>query len=162
MVLYELSKSQREQHIVAGGSDAGANVNLVGMLFWFDNGCPDSAIEQAVNLIVEHEQALRLRVTVRGGVVFQYETPYTRQAVPAERLSLSREDAVEREARLMNSFSFAHDEALCAFKIVRTDSAVGLSCCFHHLVMDGRSLLIFGKRLCEYVDLLRENRPVRC
>lgn len=75
--MFELSKSQYEILALETESYKDETINVQAAAVFLDEQYPQSVIEQAVNLIIEHEQALRLKIVSTDEGFWQQELPYT-------------------------------------------------------------------------------------
>ena len=157
-----LSKSQLEQ-LALDEADVGA-ANILGMIVWLDRRYPGALIEQALNHIIEHEQALRLRLSRNADGYTQYEQPHCRAEIAATDAAMTVEGFIEKCETDMASFSFALEAPLYDFSLFRLAASqggrVGLRAFFHHAIIDGAGAGIFSHMLTRYCALLYEGRAL--
>ncbi|MDR2550513.1 MAG: condensation domain-containing protein [Desulfobulbus sp.] len=159
---YEFSKSQREQLDLEDDTQGESRVNSVCGLYWLDPRYSNQLIEKAANLILEHEQALRLRFAQRDGEFFQYEQEFEYVSIPAIETTWSRDEIIASARNEVMAKSFVPEAPLYDLLIVRNASAVALRSLFFHLVMDGISMGLWGDLLTSYCRMLFEGERFDC
>lgn len=144
---FDLDPAQRE------------NVNTLLAVCWFEASYEDEIVGKALNLMLEHEQALRLRVGREGGQYVQYEQEYVRESIPTADYGSDDEAQVRArfEALAQEPIPLL-DSPLYRLAIFHYGQGMGVSLKFHHIIMDGWSLALFAQQLMDYCKTLAEDR----
>ncbi len=118
-------------------------------------------LERAVNLVLEKNDALRLRVVEENGQALQYVANYSYQKL--EFFDFSEDiNALYRWDEVQTAVPFeVVDSELCYFALVKvgaTDGGVYMK--MHHLICDAWSIILCGNQIIDYYTKLKAGVPV--
>jgi amino acid adenylation domain-containing protein/thioester reductase-like protein len=118
-------------------------------------------LECAVNLVLEKNDALRLRVVEEMGQALQYVADYSYQKLEFFDFSADINE-LYRWDESQNTMPFpVTDAALCYFAMVKvgpTDGGVYMK--MHHLVADAWSMILCANQIIEFYTNLKEGMPI--
>lgn len=161
--LFPLSQSQKEMLEFDVGNYNPNRLNQLALRINFKEKVASSMVEKALNILLQDQQALRLRLKKQGNEYLQYVAPYEWVSLPACHFS-SEEEAQEEFEKLMK-----RDQAILEVPLVRFilffvggKSVLYMQC--HHILMDGFSIYLWMQWLDEAITSLREGKepPRHC
>lgn len=113
-------------------------------------GITPSEIKTAVEKVLEaHPYMLTHFQTDDSGDT--YQCPMENKTVEIPVVELGEQELEQRKKDFVRPFAL-QEGPLFHFEIVKTPSAVHLLADFHHLIMDGGSLDVFYRQLCQAID----------
>lgn len=117
-------------------------------------------IESAINLFIEKNDAIRLRITEENGEPVQHIAPY--EPVRFERYEFSSNEELYRWDEIQSALSFQlKDAPLFYFALVRVgESNGGFYMRLHHLISDAWTMVLLVNQVFEYYAALQEGCPV--
>ena len=118
-------------------------------------------LERAVNLVLEKNDALRLRVVEEKGQALQYVADYVPQTL--ESFDFSGDiDALYRWDEGHNTAPFSVTDApLCYFALIKVSpSDGGVYMKMHHLVADAWSMILCANQIIEYYTKLKAGEAI--
>ena len=160
---YPLLKQQQEILQFDLDPNQRENVNTLLAVCWFEASYDDEIVSRALNLILEHEQALRLRIGAEGESYFQYEEDYVYTPIAvADYGSASQEQVRKRLEEAAQEPISLLDSPLSYLTIFHYGQGMGVSLKFHHIIMDGWSLALFAQQLMNYCQALNRGVTPQC
>jgi len=117
-------------------------------------------IEAAINLAIEKNDAVRLRMTEEMGTPVQYIAPY--EPVHLDRFAFSSNEELYKWDTIQSTLPFQLTDApLFYFALVSVgDSNGGFYMRMHHMITDGWSMVMIANQVFEYYAALQEGRPI--
>ena len=121
-----------------------------------------SALQRAINLVLEADGSLRTRITLSGRTPVQYQAPYHPEQVPIYDFSQTSQEGIESwEEAFTREIMALTDAPLYRFVLLRTgENSGGLVIKMHHLISDGWTQVLLCNRIGQlYLDLLSGREP---
>ena len=117
-------------------------------------------IESALNLFIEKNDALRLRIREENGAPVQYVSPY--EPVRLDRYEFSSNEELYRWDEIQSALPFQlTDSPLYYFALIRVgESDGGFYMRLHHLISDAWTMILIVNQVSEYYSALQEGRSV--
>jgi amino acid adenylation domain-containing protein/thioester reductase-like protein len=117
-------------------------------------------IETALNLFIERNDALRLRITEENGEPVQYVSSY--EPICFDRYEYTTNEELYRWDEIQSALSFQLTDApLFYFGLIRVGiSDAGFYMRLHHLISDAWTMSMIVNQVAEYYAALQEGRPV--
>ncbi len=158
---YTLSKSQNEIFRWDIKDYPGSNINTICGVGYFNVDYPDDIIEKAINIILKHQQGIRVRVCEKNGEYFIYEQKYVYEKIPVLNLGdISEDELQEMFNREADKCLFFLDAPLYKITLIRTGKKCILSVLTNHLIADGWSLWLFFGYVSKYCQELVQNKEI--
>lgn len=138
-----------------------SNVNTICGVGYFNVDYPDDVIEKAINIILEHQQGMRVQVCKKGDEYFLYENKYVYEKIPVVQLNDISEDELQglfnREA---DKCLFSLDAPLYKLTLIHTSKKCILLILVNHLIADGWALWLFFGYVSRYCQELTQNKKI--
>lgn len=148
--LFPLSKSQMEILRLETETIQDMSINVQAIAVYLEEDYTDAVVEQAVNLILQQEQALRLQIVYENGGYFQWERPYCFTPVPSFTCHSLDEDDFTRFLCEKAAIPIrCTDYPLRHFFLCRGKEKSALVVVGHHIIFDSWSFLLFAHMFSE-------------
>ena len=117
-------------------------------------------IESALNLFIEKNDAIRLRITEENGEPVQYIAPY--EPIDFNRYEFSSNEELYKWDETQSALAFQLiDAPLFSFTLIRVgDNDGGFYMRLHHLISDAWTMILLVNQVIEYYAALQEGRPI--
>ena len=151
--LYELTTTQ-QSILMTEEFASGTNLNLISGNIIIDAPVNLSKLEQAINLYVQKNEGIRLRIHMENGLPKQYVESYHYFKIPIVSLS-SKNDLKNWDKEYMkHSFPF-YDTDLFHFTLFQfANGHGGLNVTFHHIISDAWTLSLFITEVMDFYSSL--------
>ena len=116
-----------------------------------------SALQRAINLVLEADSSLRTRITFSDWLPVQYQVPFHPEQIPIYDFSQTSQEGIESwEEAFTREIMALTDAPLYRFVLLRTgENSGGLVIKMHHLISDGWTQVLLCNRIGQlYLDLL--------
>ncbi len=136
------------------------SIGVVAATFRIQGEVDLELFESALNLFIEKNDALRLRITEENGEPAQYVSPY--EPVRFARYEFSSNEELYRWDETQSVLPFQMiDSPLFYFALIRIgESDGGFYMRLHHLISDAWTMILLVNQVSEYYLALQEGRPV--
>ena len=121
-----------------------------------------SALQRAINLVLEADGSLRTRITLSDRLPVQYQVPFHPEQIPIYDFSQTSQEGIESwEEAFTREIMALTDAPLYRFVLLRTgENSGGLVIKMHHLISDGWTQVLLCNRIGQlYLDLLSGREP---
>ena len=121
-----------------------------------------SALQRAINLVLEADSSLRTRITFSDRLPVQYQVPFHPEQIPIYDFSQTSQEGIESwEEAFTREIMTLIDAPLYRFVLLRTgENSGGLVIKMHHLISDGWTQVLLCNRIGQiYLDLLSGREP---
>jgi amino acid adenylation domain-containing protein/thioester reductase-like protein len=137
-------------------------VNVGGTVLIYDDQPDFSALSQAVNFVIEHNEALRFRILYEESEPRQYVTEYSPQVFALMDFTAQGENSeLRRWASYEMQKPFVRGESLYEFILLRGEDFWGFFFKIHHIVSDAWTVtLIIDDILNNYWAFTHDQSPV--
>jgi len=128
--------------------------NISGMITFKENVSIDmpAALDYAINKLIKNADALRLQLYIDGGVVKQFVSEYTKQAIHLLDYTLKSDSEVENILQLEAERPFdLLNSPLYRFSIVKQEELYSVFMVIHHIICDGWSSNLMANLISKYV-----------
>ena len=111
-----------------------------------------SVLEQAINLVIEHNDSMRINVCTVDNEPRQFVTPYTYKNLETKDFTAAGESDLNAWSAMMTQTPiFAENADLYRFVLLKIDSdTCGYFVMLHHLISDAWSTVMMGKEILRY------------
>jgi amino acid adenylation domain-containing protein/thioester reductase-like protein len=136
------------------------SIGVVAATFRVQGAVDLDLIESAINLFIEKNDALRLRIIEENGEPVQYVSPY--EPVRFDRYEFSSNEELYRWDEIQSALPFQLTDApLFYFALIRVgENDGGFYMRLHHLISDAWTMILLVNQVSEYYAALQESRPV--
>ena len=146
--LYPLSKAQEEILRFEVETFQGTAINVQCFAFRLRENYPDRVIEEAYNAVMEHEQALRLRIVADVNGYWQEEAPYEAMPLPVIDCTDLEPGRFEEKLREQTEVFLAYsDYPLHRFTVYRGKEETAVTIVGHHITFDLWSAMLTAYKL---------------
>lgn len=139
--------------------------NISGMVTFKENVSIDmpAALDYAINKLIKNADALRLQLYIDGGVVKQFFSEYTKQAIHLLDYTLKSDSEVESILQLEAEKLFVLlNSPLYRFSIVKQGNFYSVFMVIHHIICDGWSSNLIANLISQYVAEFGTNTENAC
>lgn len=163
MELFELTHSQRNLLFMEQFNPGTSLGVIAGTVTLERNNIDVKLLEQAINLVIQTNDALRLQFIEKNGTFYQYCKEY--EFYPVEVIDFSNEnkkvlyDWEESQAKI--PFNLI-DSPLYSFSIMKNIDSVAFYIKTHHLVSDGWTMSLIANQVMENYCKLESGEEVVC
>lgn len=139
---YDLTTSQQSIYMTEQFA-SGSNLNMISGDIIIDTAVNLSLLEQAINLYVKKNEAIRFRIVIEKGEPKQFVEEYHPFSIPIVKLN-TKQDLKKLDEKIISTpFSF-YDSALFRFTLFQfSNGHGGLNVTFHHIISDAWSMSQF-------------------
>lgn len=139
-------------------SFGGEIVTTIGGDFFLKGKLNEEVMNEAINMVVKHNVAYRLRFINKGDEVVQYVADYS----PAKfcKISFHTLDEYLEWIKDYQKMPIKENDGLYEFIIVELDDAYGVIERANHKINDDWGMFLCKKRIVEYYRCLLDNKPI--
>ena len=158
---YPLSNPQKNiwytEKFYAGTSIAGISATMR-----LKSSIDFKLLEQAINLLIKHNDSMRIRITAESGEPRQYISEYRHTTFEIKDFSKSDVQALyDWDAKMTRTPIFNENEDLFRFVLLKIDEETcGYLVMLHHIIGDAWTMVILGDEIMRYYQELKKNQPV--
>ena len=119
-------------------------------------------LEQAINLLIKHNDSMRIRITVENGEPRQYVSEYKHTAFEIKDFSQGDiQELYDWDAKMTRTPIFNEDEDLFRFVLLKIDEETcGYLVMLHHIIGDAWTMVILGDEIMRYYQELKKSQSV--
>lgn len=153
--LYDLTIPQKSIYLTEQYA-SGTSINLISGNVIIDEKVDLALLEKSLNLYVQKNEAIRLRICLFDGKPKQYVNEYTPFTINKVKLS-TKKDLFEFNTNIINTpFSFLNSDLFSFTLFTFNNGTGGLNVTFHHIISDAWSMSLFVDEVINiYSKLLR-------
>ena len=153
--LYDLTNPQKSIYLTEQYA-SGTSINLISGDMIFEESVDSSLIEKALDIYIQTNDAMRIRICMKEGKLQQYISPHTPFKLKTINVS-NKQELEEYKKKIINTpFKFL-DSDLFSFTLFKLeDGTAQLNVTFHHIISDAWTMSLFVKKFMPiYLSLLK-------
>ena len=153
--LYDLTIPQKSIYLTEQYA-SGTTVNLISGDTFFEEKVNSSLIEKALNIYIQKNDSVRLRICMVDGKPKQYISPYTPYKLKVINVSNKEELEKYRKQIISTPIKFFDSDLFSFTLFMFADGTATLDVTFHHIISDAWTMGLFIKKFMPiYLSLLK-------
>ena len=153
--LYDLTIPQKSIYLTEQYA-SGTAINLISGNMVFEEKVDSSLIEKALDIYIQTNDSIRIRICMENGKPKQYISPHTPFKLKIINIS-NRQQLEEYKKRIVNTpFKFLDSDLFSFTLFTFEDGTSELNVTFHHIISDAWTMSLFVKKFMSiYLSLLK-------